>query len=163
MIKIYKVYGWNDTPAHRYIADTKATVRIVIRSEEDTIRYGTDVTHAKVRNEHKISQITISIFQLNEWIHHKHTASGNSEEAAIVVTTAHHHCAGSCSWGGMQCFWSQVGIPSLCFPGKNDKCIAERIVSCAPYRVSYRIVGWVYRFSPNKVIEPPQTLQQYKS
>ena len=45
-------------------------------------------------------------------------------------------------------FWSQAGITSLCFPAKNGKCIAEHIVSCAPYHVFYRIVVWMYLFSP---------------
>ena len=48
---------------HRHIADTKATVRTAIHSEDDTIRYGSDVTNAKVRNEHEIPQKTIIIFQ----------------------------------------------------------------------------------------------------
>ena len=48
---------------HRYTGDTEATVHITIRSEEDTIRYGTVVTQTKVRNKHKILQITTNIFQ----------------------------------------------------------------------------------------------------
>ena len=48
---------------HLYTGDTEATVHITIRSEDDTIRYRTVVTHTKVRNGHKIPQITSSIFQ----------------------------------------------------------------------------------------------------
>ena len=40
-----------------------------------------------------------------------------------------------------------------------SKCIAERIVSCAPYLVSYRIVGWAYRFSPSNTNEVDMRLK----
>ena len=77
----------------------------------------------------------------------------NSEEAAIVVSTAHHYCAASS--GHEECGASdrrpssQVSASQL-RAANHWKSIAERIVSCALYRVSYRIVGSAYRFSPTR-------------